>query len=343
VIRWATGAHPAGRCWIAAALAALAAGLATPAPAGAQGAAFSITPTTQRPYFVFKSAPGGVVQGQVRIVNVSAMAGQVALYAVDATTGQTSGAVYLSRSAPRRDVGAWIRVSTPRLTLGAHQSAIVPFSVQIPGSTRGGQHLGGVVAAPLQPVTTQVTRRGKNAFRVNVQEIAIVAVQVNLPGRAQQQISISSLSASGRPGYQTLLIGLANTGNTLLKGAGRLAVSTAGGKRVFDHTFRLDTFVPQTHIAFPVYVQRKRLPAGGYRATVTITYGPRRKLTRTIGFTISARQLRQTFGSTIANRAGGSSGPRSSVPTWALVLGGVALVGLGVGGSALYFRTRTAH
>src|SRR5437588_3717392 len=86
--------RPRGIAIVLAAIASLAgAALMDAAPAGAAGATFSITPVGRAPYFIFSSPPGAVVHGAVRVVNVSSVPGQASLYAVDATTGQTSGAV----------------------------------------------------------------------------------------------------------------------------------------------------------------------------------------------------------------------------------------------------------
>lgn len=236
-------------------------------------------------------------------------------------------------------MGGWLKLAASTLSLGPHQSQTVTFSVCIPSGLAGGQHLGGLVAAPLQPEATHVTHRGKAAFRVNIQEIAIVAVQINLTGRAQPQMNITSLGAAGRPGYQTLMIGLANTGNTLVKGRGDLTVSTAAGTPTVSRSFALDTFVPHTQIAFPVYVRGNRLPTGQYSGTVTITYGHEHTLRRTFPFTISNHQLRQTYGTTApASLDGTRSG--SSIPVWVLALGAAALTAASVGGSSVYFRKR---
>jgi hypothetical protein len=303
---------------------------------------FSITPVKHEPYFIFHASPGGLVSGQVQVVNVGARAGQVALYPVDATTGQTSGAVYLSTRAQRRGVGRWLTLFTSRLTLAAHQRQVVRFTLRVPPGSSAGQHLGGLVAAPLKPQSSRATRRGRNTFHVNIQEISIVAVQVDVPGPARQRMAILDLIASGRPGYQTLLIGLGNTGNTLVKGAGQLTVSRAAGGRVLARAFPLDTFVPQTQISFPVYVRGPRLPAGSYVGQVAVTYGHGHRVRRTFHFTISAHQVRQTYGTTgsSGNARAGSSG--SSVPVWGLVLGAVLIIAASVGGSSLYFRRRAA-
>ena len=315
--------------------------LASAAAAAGAGPVFSITPTTRAPYFVFNSSPGTQIQGAVRVVNVSSDAGTARLFAVDATTGQTSGAVYESEGAPRRVVGAWTKLAASTLTLGPHQGATVSFSVAVPAGEAAGQYLGGLVAAPVVPTATSTTTKGSHTFHVNIQEISVVAVQVNLPGPRVRSLRITGVSASGRPGYQTLLLGLDNAGNSLLKGRGRLTVSRSG-RPVLDQTFPLDTMVPGTSIDYPVYVRGARLPPGLYVATVNVPYTGGQVAHGTFTFDISSSQVRQTFGSTVPPDAAiPSAKSSSSVPAWAIGLGALALVAASIGGSALYFRRRT--
>lgn len=325
------------RLRLALALTPLALCLAVAPSAGAQGATFSLTTTDQKPYFILHARPGAVLHGRIRVLNVSTTGGQVELYGADATTGQTSGAVYLSRQATRA-VGHWLSVSSPSLTLGPHQSQTVSFSVRVPSNVHAGQYLAGLVAQPQQVRSTQVARKGKRTFRVNIQEITIVAVQVDISGAAQPGMSITGVGASGRPGYQTVMIDLANTGDTLVKGHGHLTVSAADGRRALSRSFTLDTFVPHTHIAFPVYVAGKRLPPGRYTASVAISYGGRRTQERTFQFAITGGQVRQTYGTTAPSNLSSSSAAAAGVPAWVLILAAVTLIGASIGGSAWYFR-----
>jgi len=254
--------------------------------------------------------------------------------------GATTGTVYLTDAAPK-GVGTWITVGSSSLTLAPGAHKVVPFTVHVPSASKAGQFVGGIVAE-----TERRAQGPKSSHKTNVQitvrNLSIVAVEVNLPGPRHQLMSINSLGASGRPGYQELLIGLGDDGNTLLKGHGQLSVSGAGGASVLNRSFALDTFVPHTKIAFPVYVVGRRLPQGSYRAVVRVVYGNGHVVTRTFGFLISSKQVRETFGSTVPPGAiGQSSG--SGVPVWAVAVGGVLLLLIAIGGSALFFRARTAR
>jgi hypothetical protein len=305
-------------------------------------AVFSIAPVSGQPYFVLHAHPGQLLQGSARVTNVGQVAGAVRLYAVDAATGQTSGAVYLPIGAPRRGVGRWISLQSSELTLNPRASEIVSFTVRVPGNAGAGQQLGGLVAAPVLPIQRNASRRGRRTFRVEVREISVVAVLVDLSGPAVQRIKITGVSASGRPGYQILVIGLGNDGDELVKGRGSLAVSTPSGRRVLTRRFALDTFVPHSEIGYPVYVSGRRLPAGSYRATVSITYGADHRLTRSFRFRISKRQLRHTYGTVAPAALGGSgSGSGSGTPAWVLALGALLILLVGAGGTILLLRARS--
>ena len=99
-----------------------------------------------------------------------------------------------------------------------------------------------------------------------------------------------------------MLLGIGNTGNVLVKGTGSLKVVNHSGQQVQRQGFNLDTFVPESHIDFPVYIQGEALSPGLYRGTVTINYRGR-SLTRTYPFTITAAEVAQTFGSQTAQTA----------------------------------------
>ncbi|MDQ6835322.1 MAG: DUF916 domain-containing protein [Actinomycetota bacterium] len=285
-------------------------------------------------YFVLSARPGATVRGRVEVTNTGS-AGAVALYAVDGTTGKTTGAVYRSRQERRVDVGRWIKLTPSRVTVPAGKMTLVTFRVRIPAHASRGQHLGGIVAEPLSPVARRSTTHGKHSFQVRIKELAVVAVEVKLPGPLFQRMAITSIGAATQSGRQTLELGLANTGDALLKGKGSLVVSRASGRRVLSQAFKLDTFVPRTQIAYPLAVATRALPAGDYRGTVKLTYGRGHHLIRTLRFSIGSKQLAHL---SHANRPPpAASGSHNDL---LLILSGVGLVLLGVVASATYFKAQ---
>jgi hypothetical protein len=335
--------RPRAAALVAAVVMLVVAATAVPAGAQAAGPTVSLTPVGAagaKGYFIYSARAGSKVTGRVTVVNTSSARGTVLLYAVDATTGQTTGAVYLSRARRRRDVGAWTKLPVRRVVLGSHGRAQVSFVVRVPRGARGGQHLGAIVAQPVTPLRRISGGQNGHGFHINVQALSVLAVQLNVPARPVQRMTVSGCRAGGPHNYQTLFIGMGNTGNQFVKGSGSLVVANTAGRTLKRQSFSVDTFLPGTAISYPVVVQGKPLGAGHYRAVVSLAYGNGHHLARRLQCTVSSHSIVQVFGVTNAaqvTRPGGSSGPSALV----IVLGGIALLGLGFGAAVLL--NRRAH
>lgn len=285
------------------------AGLAPVSAAAGSGPSFTlepVRPSSAVSYFIFDSRPGATVGGAVRIANDGDRPGAVRLYGVDAVTGDTTGAVYRARTDSRRDVGAWISLPTHRLRLSPGQSRVVRFQAQVPAGARPGHHLGGIVA---ENATLKTSRRetGSGSFQVDIRNLTILAVQVNLPGEPVEELRLEGVEPGPAEGFQTLLIGMQNAGNRLLKGSGSVIVSDESGEELKRAEFKLDTFVPQTEIDFPFAIPGQALPAGRYLAEVTVRYGDGKITRLTEWFSISDDQVEQVFGSDSEGPAPGDS------------------------------------
>ncbi|MEA2286105.1 MAG: hypothetical protein QOJ21_2148 [Solirubrobacteraceae bacterium] len=324
------------------AVAAVAAGPVAGAAAAAPRAVFAVQPLQTRAdhgYFILDARPGETIRRSVRIVNTGGRAGTVRLDAVDATTGQTTGAVYLDRKAPRRGVGGWITPSTGEVRLTRGQSRTVALTIRVPRQARDGQHLGGVVAESVELTRGLARKRGRSSFRVDVRSQTIVAVQLNLPGKPQERMALTSVRPGGSAGRQTLLVGLRNEGNRLVKGRGDVVITDARGARLRHARFNVDTFVPSTAVADPVAVPRRALPVGKYRADVTLRYGEGHVARLSTPFAISRKQVAQVFGSQPQQSP---LAPGSGTPLLAIVLGAIALLAVGFLAAFLYLRRRLA-
>lgn len=286
-------------------------------------------------YFVFGSRPGATIVGDVRVANEGDHPGTVRLYGADAVTGQTTGAVYRSREDPRHDVGAWLSMSVHRLHLGPGQSRVIGFRVRVPSTVRPGQHLGGIVAENAALQKTKRRERGRSSFRIDIRNLSILAVQVNLPGPRVEKLGLTSVRPGHAEGFQTLLIGMRNEGNELLRGRGSMLISDENGEALKQTTFNVDTFVPRTSIAYPFAVPGEALPAGRYRAAVTVRYGTGHTVRMTKWFTISDEQIEQVFGS---SSHGPASSDSTSIPPY--VLAALALLLLGFLAAWAFLRRR---
>jgi hypothetical protein len=266
--------------------------------ARAAGPTFAIQPLgpeTAKRYFVIPAHPGKTVDGQFRVLNTGNQPGTVKLYAVDATTGRTSGAVYRSRQQPRREVGAWTRLSRRTLSLGPGQGSVVDFKLTVPRRVRPGEHLGGIVAENTRLQRGRpVTRKG-GRFGINVRTLAVTAVQLDLPGPRVAKLAVTGVHGGGAPGgKQAILVGLRNEGTIMLKPT--LTLSLSGKRDLPSRRIKLDTVLPRTQIDFPVPVLHRALPPGRYEATVALADGHGQVARRKTSFEISSHQIKQVFG-----------------------------------------------
>ena len=259
-----------------AALVALLGAQAASAADSPRAASFALRPVKYDPalpetksYFVLDTKSGPTIADRVRVTNVGTEAGTLKLYAVDGTTGKTSGTVYENSTASRRDVGSWISLSASTLTLAPHQSRIVSFSVVVPAGARPGDHVGGIVAE--NKALTQRSQGG--AIRIKIKHLTVDAVVVRVAGATTAGLSVGRATATGGHGFQYLNLALANTGNVMIKPAGSLLIQS-GGKTILRKSLQLDTLVPDTHIAYPVSLPTA-LKAGSYDAVVSLHYGNR--------------------------------------------------------------------
>jgi hypothetical protein len=251
---------------------------ATPALAGTSS--FALRPVTYTPsnpvtqsYFVLPARPGQVIHSEVRVTNAGTATGTALLYGVDATTGATSGAVYVSRTSPRHDVGGWLRLGVVRVTLAPGESRVVPFSVVVPAHVRSGDHLGGIVAENLAvDGSSAVDGKKGGSFRIRVRHLTIVAVQLALPGARVERLALPRASFGRMGAYPTLVLALRNAGTVMLKPRGTVRLTNAKGTVVERRSFTLDTFLPRTAIGYPL-VLHENLPSGVYHAAVRIAYG----------------------------------------------------------------------
>jgi hypothetical protein len=282
-------------------------------------------------YFVDSVAPGGSAHGAVIVTNNGNAAGSVNLYTSDATTGATTGAVYLTDKKPVR-AGAWVTLDHKLLTLkpGAHQ--VVNFTVHVPAGTGAGEWVGGIVASPTKLEQGQKSKQ-KASVQIKFRNLTIIAVQVNVPGALHAKFTVGAVTPGGSRGFQQVIVGITNTGNVLSKPSGSVTIIGQDGTTLQTIPFQMDTFLPQTTISYPV-VLKKALAPGSYTAKVSLSYpggsggtGGSKSVTSAPAFTVSKADVAQVFTSQQPTQAppsttGSSSSSSSSKTPW--LIGAIA-------------------
>lgn len=288
-----------------------------------------------RSYFVINTRQGVTVQSEVRVINDGTATGTVNLSPADGTTAQTTGIIYSAANPAQHEVGSWLMLGKQQLTLAAGQSQVVPFQIIIPKHEQPGQHIGGIIAASTgQQLAT--SGASSSQLHINVEHQMIVAVLLNIAGTQVEQLATTSLQVSNTNGYQSLLLGLHNTGNTMLKPVGNLRVTDAQGQVVQKLNVTMQTILPQASIAYPVYVQKQPLQPGTYKATLMLTYGQHHMLMYTTTFTVTQKQVKQVVAPVQKTPTLAAT---SSSPNWLITLIALLICGLCLGG-LLAYRTR---
>jgi hypothetical protein len=249
----------------------------SPARAAADEPQFGIRPANPSAdgaasgYFTLKAQPGDTLKDAVVIANPGTVPITVALYPVDATSGQGGGAVYMGSTDPRTGVGAWITLEATTVAVAPQKQETVPFTLTVPQGSRAGQYLGGI-AIQLDRGANPATQQA-GSFGVTTVTRALTAVLVNVG----EITTVPSLRITGAriadvDGLPTLTLSIQNDGATLVKSHGDVTVTDAAGKPVLTSQLTLDTLVPQTTIAYPVPADPPATP-GTYRVRATLDFG----------------------------------------------------------------------
>jgi hypothetical protein len=280
-------------------------------------------------YFVYSLAPGSVHQGGVIISNSGTATGTVKLFASDATTGRTTGTVYLTdRKATR--AGSWISLSATSLTLAPGQHRTVRFTVRVPANADPGQWVGGVVAETSRQVTGPKSQQ-KASVQIKIRDLTIVAVQVNVPGPPRIGFTIGGIKTGGQRGFQEAVTHIASTGNVLVKPTGTVTILDKRGKTLQVLPFKMDTFLPETAIDYPLLL-KKALPPGEYTANIRLAVpgvsgAAAKVVTAHPTFSVSKQDVQQVFTSAAPQTPppGAVGASTTSNTPWAVI--GAAVIG----------------
>ena len=323
----------------AAGLALLALALAPGATAAATGPVFGLRAEGNPAigYFVYDLAPGATQTGAIIVSNTGDRSGTVKLYPADATTGPTTGTVFVT-DRPPSGTGTWVQLASRSFTLSPGRSARVPFTVNVPAEAKPGQWVAGIVAEGAEAVRQSATTN-KTGVRIRIRNLTIVAVQTNVPGPAIVSFTVGTVSTGGQHGFQQLIVHFTNGGNQLRKPHGTATIRDSKNRIVETLTYAMDTFLPQTSIDYPLLLSKALLP-GDYRAQIRLTSpgatpgGADTTVSATRSFSVSNQDVTQVFTSSKPTQAPtsatGATAGSSSTP-WALIVGaavGVLLLAL---------------
>ena len=195
---------------------------ASPAHAADNGS-WSVYPVSadlaSRPYFHLSADPGTTLEDKVTVANKTGQPLTFRLYGADAyNTARDGGFAVRTRKEKQRGVGAWAKPEKSRVTVPAHGSVTVPFTLRVPEAAEPGDHPGALVALD------ERIDEGTGAVEVGVQRAVGARIYLRVNGPTVPAVAVENVRITHHqplvPGTgdstATVSYTLHNTGNVTL-------------------------------------------------------------------------------------------------------------------------------
>jgi Bacterial protein of unknown function (DUF916) len=189
----------------------------------------SATKVDGRPNFEYFAGPGSQASDHVAVLNLSAFAITLHVYATDALNDATGAIGYQPASAPKTGAAAWLQIATPRgsgqITLAARTTVILPIKLEVPPGASPGDHTAGIAVGLLTSVAS------KNAKKITLEQRVVAKAFIRVSGPLHPALSIAALGATYRgtlnpfgKGSISVHYVVKNTGNVNLSGKQKVSI-----------------------------------------------------------------------------------------------------------------------
>ncbi|MFD7612926.1 WxL protein peptidoglycan domain-containing protein [Streptomyces sp. NPDC059828] len=165
-----------------------------PAARAADNGEWSVEPTAsglgKRPYFYLTAEPGTTVTDKVTVSNKTSGPLSFLLYAADAyNTERDGGFAVRTLKEPQRGVGAWAKPEREKVTVPAHGSVTVPYTLTIPENAEPGDHPGALVA-----LDERIARGSGGSVAVGIQRAVGARVYLRVNGPTMPALTVEDIA-----------------------------------------------------------------------------------------------------------------------------------------------------
>ncbi|WP_158564033.1 WxL protein peptidoglycan domain-containing protein [Jiangella anatolica] len=191
-----------------------------------------------RAAFEYTLDPGTTISDVVAVSNYTEAPLTLDLYASDAVRNTQGGFDLLPAADEPVDVGSWVDLGEPAVTIPARSRVDVPFRITVPADATPGDHAGGIVAG----LTTQAT--GGAGGQVAVDRRVGARIYLRVTGTLEPSLTVDDVHVAfdglplGQPGAVRVDYTVRNEGNLRL--AGRPALRVAGPFGLGERTWTGD-------------------------------------------------------------------------------------------------------
>lgn len=222
--------HAVLRSVILAMLAALAFAVTSAGPARAADGDVTWTVRTaangygdDRSSFSYGVNPGGQVKDAMVVANHGKSELRLALYASDGYTTEKGQLDLLTKEKKSLGIGAWVHATSGSVRIAPGKSAEIPFTVTVPRNATPGDYVGGILTS---------LKQSDDAEGIAVDRRLGIRVKLRVSGALKPTLAVEGLHVdyhgTANPfgqGDATVTYTLHNTGNALLSGAQKVALT----------------------------------------------------------------------------------------------------------------------
>lgn len=167
---------------------------------------------TGRPNFAYEALPGKSVADALLVTNRSAEGIELEVYAADGFLTPDGSLDILPKGEESVELGSWVEVASPRISLASGQTAEIPFEITVPADAPPGDYAAGVVASMTVDAEGVVTER-RLGSRVHLRVLGDLAPAFTV---TDVTVAYTGTPVPFAPGDGSVTFTLTNTGNTRL-------------------------------------------------------------------------------------------------------------------------------
>ncbi len=210
---------------------------ASPVLAGSIGVVPKALPEEgARSWFVYTLSPGAIKEDYVSIHNSGTKPITVVVEALDATNTTKGVFTLVKNVADNKDLGKWVKVSQPELTIPAGKTVDVKFTVSVPLDANVGEHSAGIA----------VYEKPSGANTGMSMKIRVGArMYVTVPGKVHRKITFLGVTHEVKDGKLVFNIKTRNDSNINLEP--ELEINMRGLLRTIKQTDRdISVYMPNS-------------------------------------------------------------------------------------------------
>lgn len=197
-------------------------------------------------YITMELAPGESAKSNIVLGNSGDVEQTLRTYAVPAESGVNGGFVLAEQGAELDDVTSWLDYPEQLHTFEPGEGITIKVTVKVPTNTPPGEYVTGLAAEQADSFAVPGTELIRQRVRWSIPVLVIV------PGERKPDFEITETTLDVREGMYVAEIGIANTGNVIVRPSGEVRILDSEGTVVGVARASLDSIYVGTDTTFIV-------------------------------------------------------------------------------------------